>query len=143
MRATGDLETGAHHTTEDIGIVLGQALDRALGDRSGISRYGDAMVPMDEALGGCAIDISGRPFCSFESSVSPTSIAGFDTDLVGGVLPRRRQQRKAHLHLRVLEGSNAHHKIEACFKAFARALRAGRRDRPRRGGRALDQGHAD
>ena len=67
VSAIGDLETGAHHTIEDVGIVLGQALDRALGDRRGITRYGDAMVPMDEALGACAIDVSGRPFCSFEA----------------------------------------------------------------------------
>ena len=66
VEATGDLETGAHHTTEDVGIVLGQALDQALGDRSGIARYGDATVPMDEALAVCAIDISGRPYCAFE-----------------------------------------------------------------------------
>ena len=75
VNAEGDLETGAHHTTEDVGIVLGQALDRALGDRRGITRYGDAMVPMDEALGACAIDVSGRPYCSFEADLPPTSIA--------------------------------------------------------------------
>jgi imidazoleglycerol-phosphate dehydratase len=134
VRATGDLETGAHHTTEDIGICLGQALDRALGDRSGISRYGDAMVPMDEALGGCAIDISGRPFCSFESSVSPTSIAGFDTDLVEEFFRAVANNAKLTLHLRTLEGSNAHHKIEACFKAFARALRQAVQIDPAEGG---------
>jgi imidazoleglycerol-phosphate dehydratase len=123
VRASGDLETGAHHTTEDVGICLGQALDRALGDRSGISRYGDAMVPMDEALGACAIDMSGRPFCAFDSAVPSTSIAGFDTELVEEFFRAVANNAKLTLHLRVLEGSNAHHKIEACFKAFARALR--------------------
>jgi imidazoleglycerol-phosphate dehydratase len=123
VRATGDLETGAHHTTEDIGICLGQALDRALGDRRGITRYGDATVPMDEALGACAIDISGRPYCSFDSSLPATSIAGFDTDLVEEFFRAIANNAKLTVHLRALEGSNAHHKIEACFKAFARALR--------------------
>ena len=123
VRASGDLQTGAHHTTEDVGICLGQALDRALGDRSGISRYGDAMVPMDEALGACAIDISGRPFCSFDSTVAPTSIAGFDTELVEEFFRAVSNNARLTLHIQVLEGSNAHHKIEACFKAFARALR--------------------
>jgi imidazoleglycerol-phosphate dehydratase len=123
VRASGDLETGAHHTTEDVGICLGQALDRALGDRSGIARYGDAMVPMDESLGACAIDISGRPYCSFESNVAPTSIAGFDTELVEEFFRAIANNARLTLHLQVLQGSNAHHQIEACFKAFARALR--------------------
>jgi imidazoleglycerol-phosphate dehydratase len=123
VSANGDLETGAHHTTEDVGIVLGQALDRALGDRSGIVRYGDAMVPMDEALGACAIDVSGRPFCSFEADLPATSIAGFETELTEEFFRAVANNAKLTVHLRALEGSNAHHKIEACFKAFARALR--------------------
>src|SRR6266513_2715578 len=81
VQASGDLETGAHHTTEDVGIVLGQALDEALGDRAGIRRYGSALVPMDESLGECAIDISGRPYCAFDADLPPTTIAGFDTEL--------------------------------------------------------------
>jgi imidazoleglycerol-phosphate dehydratase len=123
VSANGDLETGAHHTTEDVGIVLGQALDRALGDRSGITRYGDAMVPMDEALGACAIDVSGRPYCSFEADLPATSIAGFETELTEEFFRAVANNAKLTIHLRALEGSNAHHKIEACFKAFARALR--------------------
>ena len=123
VTAAGDLETGAHHTTEDVGIVLGQALDRALGDRSGIARYGDAMVPMDEALGTCAIDVSGRPFCSFEADLPAMSIAGFETELTEEFFRAVANNAKLTIHLRALEGSNAHHKIEACFKAFARALR--------------------
>jgi imidazoleglycerol-phosphate dehydratase len=121
--ASGDLETGAHHTTEDVGIVLGQALDQALGDRSGIVRYGDAMIPMDEALGACAIDISGRPYCSFDAALPVTSIAGFDTENAEEFFRAVANNAKLTLHLRALEGSNAHHKLEACFKAFARALR--------------------
>src|ERR687892_1260133 len=81
IEASGDLETGAHHTTEDVGIVLGQALDEALGDRAGIRRYGSAAVPMDESLAECAIDISGRPLCHFDADLPTTSIAGFDTEL--------------------------------------------------------------
>src|SRR5918996_851735 len=78
VQATGDLETGAHHTVEDVGITLGQAVDQALGDRAGIRRYGYAEIPMDEALGMCAVDVSGRPLCRFESELPPVSIAGFD-----------------------------------------------------------------
>ena len=96
VSATGDLETGAHHTTEDVGIVLGQALDQALGDRSGIARYGDAMVPMDEALGACAIDISGRPYCSFEADAPGDHDRRLRDRADRGVLPRGREQRQAH-----------------------------------------------
>jgi imidazoleglycerol-phosphate dehydratase len=123
IEATGDLETGAHHTTEDVGIVLGQALDRALGDRAGIARYADATVPMDESLASCAIDISGRPYCAFDATLPPTSIAGFDTELAEEFFRAVANNAKLTLHLRVLAGSNAHHMIEACFKAFAQTLR--------------------
>jgi imidazoleglycerol-phosphate dehydratase len=120
----GDLATGSHHTVEDTGICFGQALDRALGDRAGISRYGHATVPMDEALATCAIDISGRPYCAFDAALPPGSIAGFDHEETEEFF--RALSTAAHLtmHLRVEAGSNAHHMIEACFKAFARALRA-------------------
>ncbi|HEX6115622.1 MAG TPA: imidazoleglycerol-phosphate dehydratase HisB [Solirubrobacterales bacterium] len=123
VTATGDLETGAHHTVEDVGIALGQALDQALGDRSGITRYGNFAVPMDEALGVCAIDISGRPFCLFESELPPVAIAGFDTELTEEFFRAVATNAKLTLHLGTEYGSNAHHMIEACFKAFARALR--------------------
>src|ERR687891_2971585 len=79
VEASGDLETGAHHTTEDVGICLGQAIDEALGDRAGIRRYGSALVPMDEALGECAIDISGRPYLAFDADLPEVTIAGFDS----------------------------------------------------------------
>ncbi len=123
VEASGDLETGAHHTTEDVGIVLGQALDAALGDRAGIRRYGSALVPMDESLGECAIDISGRPYCAFDARLPATSIAGFDTELAEEFFRAVANSAKLTLHVWVRSGTNAHHMIEAAFKAFARALR--------------------
>jgi len=123
VEASGDLETGAHHTTEDVGIVLGQALDAALGDRAGIRRYGSALVPMDESLGECAIDISGRPYCAFDAQLPATSIAGFDTELAEEFFRAVANSAKLTLHVWVRSGTNAHHMIEAAFKAFARALR--------------------
>ena len=123
VEAKGDLATGAHHTTEDVGIALGQAIDRALGDRAGIRRYGYMAVPMDEALGMCAIDISGRPLCLFEAELPPVAVAGFDTELTEEFFRAVATNAKLTLHLGTRYGSNAHHMIEACFKAFARALR--------------------
>jgi imidazoleglycerol-phosphate dehydratase len=123
VSAKGDLETGAHHTVEDVGIALGQALDQALGDRAGIRRYGYTGVPMDEALGMCAIDISGRPLCLFEADLPPVSIAGFDAELAEEFFRAVASNARLTLHLGTRYGSNAHHMIEACFKAFARALR--------------------
>jgi imidazoleglycerol-phosphate dehydratase len=123
LKASGDLETGSHHTVEDVGIVLGQALDEALGDRVGIRRYGSALVPMDESLAECAIDISGRPYCAFTADLPTTSIAGFDTELAEEFFRAVANSAKLTLHIVVREGTNAHHMIEAAFKAFARALR--------------------
>jgi imidazoleglycerol-phosphate dehydratase len=123
IQASGDLETGAHHTTEDVGIVLGQALDRALADRRGITRYGEATVPMDESLATCAIDVSGRPFCAWSADLPPGSIAGWDTELAEEFFRAVANSARLTVHVRVLEGTNAHHMIEASFKAFARALR--------------------
>jgi imidazoleglycerol-phosphate dehydratase len=123
VKATGDLETGAHHTVEDVGIALGQALDEALGDRSGIRRYGHAVVPMDEALGECSIDVSGRPYCRFESELPVVSIAGFDSELAEEFFRAVASNARLTVHVGTRYGSNAHHLIEASFKAFARALR--------------------
>ena len=123
VEATGDTETGAHHTVEDVGIVLGQALDEALGDRAGIRRYGSALVPMDESLAECAIDISGRPLCAFDAELPATSIAGFDTELAEEFFRAVANSAKLTLHVSVRYGTNAHHMIEGSFKAFARALR--------------------
>jgi imidazoleglycerol-phosphate dehydratase len=123
VTVSGDLQTGAHHTAEDTAIVLGQALDRALGDRSGIARYGSATVPMDEARASCAIDISGRPFTAFDAELPPGSTGGFEHELTEEFFRALANAAKLTLHLRVEAGSNAHHMIEAAFKAFARALR--------------------
>ncbi len=120
---SGDLQTGAHHTVEDTAIVLGQALDRALADRRGIVRYGSALVPMDEARASCAIDISGRPYTLFEADLPRGSTGGFEHELTEEFFRALANAAKLTLHLRVEAGTNAHHMIEAAFKAFARALR--------------------
>jgi imidazoleglycerol-phosphate dehydratase len=120
---SGDLQTGAHHTAEDTAIVFGQALDEALGQRIGIVRYGSATVPMDEARASCAIDISGRPFTLFEAELPPGATGGFEHELTEEFFRALANAAKLTLHLRVTAGSNAHHMIEAAFKAFARALR--------------------
>ncbi len=124
VRATGDLQTGAHHTVEDVGIVFGQALDRALGERRGIVRYGQATVPMDEARASAAIDVSGRGLLAFEAELPPGQIAGFDHELAEEFFRAVAANAKLTLHVSVEAGTNAHHVIEAAFKAFARALRA-------------------
>ena len=123
VSAKGDLETGAHHTVEDVGIALGLALDEALGDRAGIRRFGSAAIPMDEALGVCAVDVSGRALCLFRSELPLTSIAGFETELTEEFFRAVATNAKLTLHLGNSYGTNAHHMVEACFKAFARALR--------------------
>jgi imidazoleglycerol-phosphate dehydratase len=124
VAVTGDLETGGHQTVEDTGICLGQALDAALGDRSGIARYGQATVPMDEARAACALDISGRPYCRFEADLPPGDIAGFEHELAEEFFRAVATNARLTLHVVVESGTNAHHMIEASFKAFARALRA-------------------
>ncbi|MCL2769679.1 MAG: imidazoleglycerol-phosphate dehydratase HisB [Solirubrobacterales bacterium] len=123
VEASGDLQTGAHHTVEDVAIVLGQALDRALGERVGIQRYGAAVVPMDEARASCAIDLSGRPFTLFEAALPPGTTGGFDHELAEEFFRALSNSARLTLHLQVQAGGNAHHMIEAAFKAFARALR--------------------
>jgi imidazoleglycerol-phosphate dehydratase len=120
---TGDLQTGAHHTAEDTAIVLGQALDRALGDRVGIYRYGFVVVPMDEARASCVLDISGRPHTLFEAELPPGATGGFDHELTEEFFRALANAAKLTLHLQIQTGTNAHHMIEAAFKAFARALR--------------------
>jgi imidazoleglycerol-phosphate dehydratase len=127
----GDLETGAHHTVEDTGLALGQALDDALGDRSGIVRFGHAVVPMDEARAACAIDISGRPFTDFSASFPCERVGDFDTDLAEEFFRGVANAAKLTLHLEVEAGTNAHHMVEVSFKAFARALRQAVAEDPR------------
>jgi imidazoleglycerol-phosphate dehydratase len=124
VEASGDLETGAHHTVEDVGIVLGRALDEALADRAGITRFGQATVPMDEARATAVIDVSGRPLCVFEGEIPAGAIDGFDSDLLEEFMRAVASTAKLTLHVRIEAGTNAHHMVEAAFKAFARALRA-------------------
>jgi imidazoleglycerol-phosphate dehydratase len=119
----GDLQTGSHHTAEDTAIVLGQALDRALGERAGIVRYGQATIPMDEARASCALDISGRPLTVFDAHLPPGATGGFEHELTEEFFRALANAAKLTLHLRIEAGTNAHHMIEAAFKAFARALR--------------------
>jgi imidazoleglycerol-phosphate dehydratase len=124
VTADGDLQTGAHHTVEDVGIAIGQALDRALGDRAGIHRYGEATVPMDEARAACAIDISGRGLCAFQGELPPGAIGNYDHELTEEFLRALAMNARLTLHLTIEAGSNVHHMVEAAFKALARALRA-------------------
>jgi imidazoleglycerol-phosphate dehydratase len=124
VHASGDLQTGAHHTVEDVGICIGQALDSALGDRAGITRYGNVTVPMDEARASCAIDISGRGLLVFEAELPPGAIGNYDHELTEEFLRAVAANAKLTLHATVEAGTNVHHVIEALFKAFARALRA-------------------
>ncbi|MGH2915423.1 MAG: imidazoleglycerol-phosphate dehydratase HisB [Solirubrobacteraceae bacterium] len=124
VSARGDLETGAHHTVEDVGICFGQALDHALGDRAGIARFGQATVPMDEARASCAIDVSGRGLLAFAAPLPPGAIGNFDHELAEEFFRALATNARITLHLTIEQGTNIHHVIEAAFKACARALRA-------------------
>jgi len=123
VRASGDLQTGPHHTVEDTGLVLGQALDAALSDRAGIARFGDAVVPMDEARASAAIDVSGRPLAVFEGRFPDARVGDLEPGLEREFLRAVASTAKLTLHVRVEAGGNDHHVIEAAFKAFALALR--------------------
>jgi len=123
VTVTGDLATGGHHTVEDTGIVLGQALDAALADRRGIFRYGHAVVPMDEARASCTLDVSGRPYVAFRAALPPGATGTFDHELTEEFFRALAGSAKLTLHVDVERGTNAHHMIEAAFKAVARALR--------------------
>jgi imidazoleglycerol-phosphate dehydratase len=123
VAATGDLHIDFHHTTEDVGIVLGQALAQALGDKRGVRRFGHALVPMDEALAEAAIDLSGRPFLAFDATFERPKIGEMDTELFEEFFRALAMNGLLTLHLTQSAGRNAHHVAEACFKATARALR--------------------
>lgn len=124
LQAHGDIHIDAHHTVEDIGICLGQALNRALGDKEGITRYGHALVPMDEALALVAVDLSGRSHLSFQVDLPTDRIGNFDTELVEEFMRALVNNAGLTLHIKMLAGRNTHHIIEAMFKALGRALRA-------------------
>jgi imidazoleglycerol-phosphate dehydratase len=133
--AKGDIEVDAHHTVEDTAITLGQALREALGDKSGISRFGDALVPLDEALVRAAVDLAGRPYVVHtEPEAMPPLIGTYDTSLTRHFFETLGTSAAICLHLTVLAGRNPHHIVEAQFKAFARALRAAAAPDPRGGG---------
>jgi imidazoleglycerol-phosphate dehydratase len=123
VHAQGDLHIDDHHTTEDIGIVLGQAFARAIGDKAGIRRYGQALVPMDEALIETAIDISGRPLLAWDVTFATSKIGEFDTELFEEFFRAFAMNALITLHVTQKAGRNAHHVAEGCFKALARALR--------------------
>lgn len=123
LRAQGDLETGAHHTVEDTGIAIGQALDEALGDRAGIARFGHAVVPMDEARAAASIDVSGRPFTFVVADWPDTPLGGFQPGLFEEFLRGLANHAKLTVHVAVEQQGDTHHELEACMKAFARALR--------------------
>jgi imidazoleglycerol-phosphate dehydratase len=122
VSAQGDTDIDGHHTTEDIGIVLGKAVLDALGDRRGIRRYGSATLPMDEALVTAAIDLSGRPFFVFRVPLPKSKLGNWDTELAEVFFEAFARTAQANLHLKLHEGSNLHHIVEISFKAFARAL---------------------
>lgn len=123
VKCTGDLRVDAHHSVEDIGIVLGQALAEALGDKNGIARYGSFTIPMDEALASCHIDIGGRAYMVFDAAFSADKIGELDTQMIAEFFRALANNAKLTLHLAIHYGENDHHKAEALFKAFAHALR--------------------
>ncbi len=123
LKCTGDLEVDGHHTVEDVGIALGQALARILGDRAGIARFGSSYVPMDEALGFCALDISGRPYLVYDAPMPQPVCGQYDTCLTVEFMRAFATHAGITLHLKSMYGDNAHHITEALYKALARALR--------------------
>ena len=122
VKAKGDLEVDSHHTVEDIGIVLGEALQEALGDKAGIHRYGNCFIPMDETLAQACLDFSGRPFLVFGAEIPKIQLGNYDTEMTEEFFRAVAMHCGLTLHIRVLYGSNVHHIIEAIFKAFARAV---------------------
>ncbi len=122
LKAIGDIIVDSHHTIEDTGIVLGQAIKKALGDKKGIKRYGQRILPMDETLVLCALDLSGRPYFAYDMNLTVDQVGYFDTEMVKEFFYAVAYGAGMNLHLKQLDGSNNHHIIEAAFKAFAKAL---------------------
>ncbi|WP_137601620.1 imidazoleglycerol-phosphate dehydratase HisB [Paucilactobacillus nenjiangensis] len=123
VKADGDLNVDPHHTTEDIGIAIGECLVQALGDKTGIERYGDALVPMDETLGQVVIDLSGRSYLVFDAEFTNQKLGGYDTETTEDFFQGLAFNAHMNLHARILYGRNTHHEIESLFKALGRALR--------------------
>jgi imidazoleglycerol-phosphate dehydratase len=134
VRVSGDLHIDQHHTVEDTGIALGEALAQALGDKAGLVRAGHAYMPLDEALAFAAVDLSGRPYAVLDLKLYGRELGGMPPDLFAHFFESFANAARINLHVRTLAGANDHHKIEACFKAVARALDAATRVDPRRGG---------
>ena len=130
VTARGDIEVDDHHTVEDIGICLGQALKAALGEKRGISRYGDAIIPMDEALVRVVVDLSGRPYLVFDAEFTQEKIGNFSTENVREFFQAIVNSAGINLHIDMIRGANSHHAAEAIFKAFARALKKAVADEP-------------
>ena len=122
VRAKGDIQVDYHHTIEDVGLTLGQAFKQALGDKTGISRFGEATVPLDEALAQVVVDLSGRPYLAYNVKIRPGRVGDFDTDLPHEFFQAFANQLGMNLHINVSQGENPHHIIEASFKALARAM---------------------
>jgi len=132
IKAEGDREVDDHHTVEDVGIVLGQTLAKAVGDKRGMARFADSRVPMDEALAGCSLDFSGRPFLVLDAEFPTEKVGQFDVQLTGEFLQAFATHTQITLHIDVVRGDNSHHIIEAIFKALARCLHAATRIDPNR-----------
>jgi imidazoleglycerol-phosphate dehydratase len=131
VEASGDIDIDFHHTVEDIGIVLGEAFKKSLGDKKGIRRYGQASVPMDETLASVAVDISGRPYLVYHVTLPKVKIGEFDVELAREFFQAFVNHCGLNLHINVMYGENVHHIVEACFKAFARAMDSATRYDPR------------
>ena len=131
VKVVGDLEVDCHHTVEDTGIVLGQAIAEALGDKAGIKRYGSFLLPMDETLALCAIDLSGRPYLNFQAEFPTEHIGGLDTEMIKEFFYAISYSAAMNLHLKIMDGGNSHHMAEALFKAFGKALDAATMEEPR------------
>lgn len=123
VKVEGDLHVDSHHTVEDVGIVLGQAIKEAIGDKAGINRYGTSFVPMDETLGMASLDLSGRSYLVFDATFDNPKLGTFDTELVEEFFQALAFNVQMNLHLKILHGKNSHHKAESLFKATGRALR--------------------
>lgn len=131
VKAVGDIEVDCHHTVEDTGIVLGQAIANALGDKAGIKRYGHFLLPMDETLALCAIDLSGRPYLKYDADFTAENIGALDTEMIREFFYAVSYSAAMNLHLKILDGGNNHHMAEALFKAFGKALDAATMEEPR------------
>lgn len=131
IKAKGDIEVDTHHTVEDVGLTLGQAFKEALADKQGISRFGEASVPLDETLAQAVVDLSGRPYLSYRVKIRPGRVGGLDTDLPQEFFRALANQLGMNLHVSLIQGENPHHIIEACFKALARAMERATRVDPR------------